>query len=384
MTIIVLIILAGISISLVIGNNGIMQKAVKGRTDYAGAAINEQLDLNKIEDYIEDNTSNKSKIEKLRDSGKYFESPTTIKDENENEIKVPKGFKIAQDSGLNVTEGIVIEDNDIIEGIGSNRGNQYVWVPVGNGIKKNDGTTVNITLGRYKFAPNGTPTLKQDAVNYTQGVIIIGNSGQYHKELAISKVGVASSGADGLNTTALNLKAFVDSVKANGGYYIARYEASYGTDGKANSKVSNTYATSTPNKEGQLWNNITQINAATASRNLYTGVNSDLINSYAWDTAIVYIQNFSGDTDYSKRTSLNRDLANTGANSDEKCKINDMASNTYEWTTEYCTITDSSYAYPCTVRGGYFSSSSYCTDGRNYSSAANSVHRMSFRCALYM
>ena len=400
MTIIVLIILAGISISLVIGNNGIMQKAVKGRTDYAGAAINEQLDLNKIEDYIEDNTSNKSKIEKLRDSGKYFESPTTIKDENENEIKVPKGFKIAADSGLNVTEGIVIEDSDVIEGVGNNRGNQYVWVPVGNGLKKNDGTTVNITLGRYTFAngvdhkdtngnvlARGTPILKQDAANYTQDVEIKAADSNF-KELATSRVGTVDSSnrLNDTNTTALNLKGFVDSVKVNGGYYIARYEASYGTDGKANSKVSDSYTTSssTPNKEGQLWNNITQIDAATASRNLYTGVNSDLINSYAWDTAIVYIQNFSGDTDYSKRTSLNRDLANTGANSDEKCKINDMASNTYEWTTEYCTITDSSYAYPCTVRGGYFSSSSYCTDGRNYSSAANSVHRMSFRCALYM
>ena len=386
MTIIVLIILAGISISLVIGNNGIMQKAVKGRTDYAGAAINEQLDLNKIEDYIEDNTSNKSKIEKLRDSGKYFESPTTIKDENENEIKVPKGFKIAQDSGLNVTEGIVIEDNDIIEGIGSNRGNQCVWVPVGKGIKKNDGTTVNITLGRYKFAPNGTPTLKQDAVNYTQGVIIIGNSGQYHKELAISKVGVASSGADGLNTTALNLKAFVDSVKANGGYYIARYEASYGTDGKANSKVSNTYATSTPNKEGQLWNCITQIDAATASRNLYTTISSDLINSYAWDTAIVYIQNFSGDADYSKQNgrSINTALTNTGANSDEKCKINDMASNNLELTTEYCTYVDSGINYPCTCRGGIYNNYSVFTDFRTHINNKNDDHILSFRSTLYM
>ena len=385
-TIIVLILLAGVSISLVIGNNGIMQKAVKGRTNYAGAAINEQLDLNKIEDYIEDNTSNAVKIESVK-GGNYFEAPTTVKDTNGNLIKVPQGFKIAQDSGLNVTEGIVIEDNDIKTGVGNNRGNQYVWVPVGNGIKKSDGTTVNITLGRYTFASDGTPTLKQDAVNYTQEVEITYNSYKY-KELSTSRVGAVDSSnrLNDTNTTALNLKGFVYSVKANGGYYIARYEASYGTDGKANSKVSDSYTTSssTPNKEGQLWNNITQIDAATVSRNLYTGVNSDLINSYAWDTAIVYIQNFSGDTDYSKRTSLNRDLANTGANSDEKCKINDMASNTYEWTTEYCTITDSSYAYPCTVRGGYFSSSSYCTDGRNYSSAANSVHRMSFRCALYM
>ena len=386
MTIIVLIILAGISISLVIGNNGIMQKAVKGRTDYAGAAINEQLDLNKIEDYIEDNTSNAVKIESVK-GGNYFGAPTTVKDTNGNLIKVPKGFKIAQDSGLNVTEGIVIEDNDIKTGVGNNRGNQYVWVPVGNGIKKSDGTTVNITLGRYTFASDGTPTLKQDAVNYTQEVEITYNSFKY-KELSTSRVGTVDSSnrLNDTNTTALNLKGFVDSVKANGGYYIARYEASYGTDGKANSKVSDSYTTSssTPNKEGQLWNNITQIDAATASRNLYSTVNSDLINSYAWDTAIVYIQNFSGDTDYSKQNSLNKSLANTGVNSDEKCKINDMASNTYEWTTEYCTYTDSSNAYPCTVGGGYYSNSSYYTGDRNFSRATSSNGNISFRSALYM
>ena len=80
-TVIVLILLAGVSINLVIGNNGIMQKAAKSREDYKVAAINEQLDLNKIEDYIEDNTSHKSEIEKYRKSGKYFESATTVKDE---------------------------------------------------------------------------------------------------------------------------------------------------------------------------------------------------------------------------------------------------------------------------------------------------------------
>ncbi len=391
-TIIVLILLAGVSISLVIGNNGIMQKAAKGREDYTGATINEQLDLNKIEDYIEDGANGIVLIESVK-GGNYFEAPTTVKDTNGNLIKVPQGFKIAADSGLNVTEGIVIEDNDVIEGIGNNRGNQYVWVPVGNGIKKNDGTTVDITLGRYEFAngtsdkdsngivlAKGTSILKQDAVNYAQEAAI----NTYYKEVSISRTGVASSGTDGLNTTALNLKGFVDSVKANGGYYIARYEASYGTDGKANSKVSNTKAISTPNKEGQLWNCISQINAATASRNLYNTVNSDLINSYAWDTAIVYIQNFSGDTDYSKQNSSNTSLENTGVNSDEKCKINDMASNTREWTTEYCTYTGSSDASPCAFRGGYCSSSSIYTDYRNSSNATSINPSISFRCALYM
>ena len=375
-----------------------MQKVAKGREDYTGAAINEQLDLNKIEDYIEDNTSNEVRIESVK-GGSYFGEPTTVKDTNGNLIKVPKGFKIAADSGLNVTEGIVIEDNDIIEGIGNGRGNQYVWVPVGNGIKKSDGTEVNITLGRYTFADGtsdkdtkgnvlakGTPTLKQDAENYTQEVEITYSEDKY-KELATSRAGVASSGTDGLNTTALNLKGFVDSVKVNGGYYIARYEASYGTDRKANSKVSNSYSTIyVADKEGELWNGVTQINAATASRNLYNTVNSDLINSYAWDTAIVYIQNFSGDTDYSQQDggSINSSLTNTGVNSDEKCKINDMASNTREWTTEYCTDADSYNAYPCTNRGGDYHIRSIYTDSRYNLNTVSSSELISFRSALYI
>ena len=321
--------------------------------------------------------ANKSELEKLKDTSEYVTETKTITDKYKNKVVIPQGFKIASDSGLDVTEGIVIEDNDIIEGIGNNRGNQYVWIPVGNEIKKSDGSSVNITLGRYTFANGtsdkdtngnllikGTPILKQSAENYTQEVLI----GSYYKELATYREGKASSGLDGLNTTSRGkqkqdgtyegIKSFIDSVKANGGYYIARYEASYGTDGKANSKVSNTFTDSdtapTTRTEGMLWNYITQIDASKACYDIYTTATTDLINSYAWDTAIVYIQNFSEDTDYSWQNgkSINSSLTNTGVNGDEVCKINDMASNILELTTEYSTYTDSSDAYLCTDRGG--------------------------------
>ena len=375
-TVIVLIILAGVSISLVLGENGIINKAKKAKENTELAKTEEETILNELAKQIEEGTSGgttnlpveKSEIEKSRDAGTYMTAQTTLKDSNGNLIKVPQGFKIAEDSGINVTEGIVIEDNDIIEGIGNNRGNQYVWIPVGTGIKKADGTTIDITLGRYTFADGtndkaedgttvlakGTPILQQNAENYADEVII----DSYYKELATSGTGVASESTNALNTTALNLKGFVDSVKANGGYYIARYEASYGTDGKANSKVSNsfidTYGTA-PTTEGTLWNNITQIDTATAaSRGLYTTATTDLINSYAWDTAIVYIQNFSGDTDYSMQDgkSINSSLTNTGVNGDEVCKINDMASNMREWTTEYSTNPASYSPCPYATRGG--------------------------------
>ena len=404
-TIIVLIILAGVSISLVLGENGIVTIAKRSKENTELAKVEEETRLNELAKQIEEGTSGgttnppveKSEIEKSRDAGTYMTEKTTLKDSNGNLIKVPQGFKIAEDSGINVTEGIVIEDNDIIEGIGNNRGNQYVWVPVGNEIKKSDGTTVDITLGRYAFADGtndkaedgitvlekGTPILKQNAENYADEVLI----DSYYKELATSRIGVASSGTDGLNTTALNLKGFVDSVKANGGYYIARYEASYGTDGKANSKVSiGTPATSdsTIKTEGMLWNYITQINSATASRNIYEAVTSDLINSYAWDTAIVYIQNFSGDTDYSYQTTKNTSLSNTGTNGDEVCKINDMASNTLEWTTEYSIDIDSSIAYSCNFRGGYYDLSHYCTRARVFDNATGNGKGFTFRTTLYI
>ena len=345
--------------------------------------------------------ANKSELEKLKDTSEYVTVTKTITDKYKNKVVIPQGFKVASDSGLDVTEGIVIEDNDIKEGIGNNRGNQYVWVPVGD-IIKSDGTKTTITLGRYTFADGindkasdgttvlekGTPILKQSAENYTQEVLI--NS--YYKELATYRQGGASGDDNSLNTTALNLKKFVDSVKANGGYYIARYEASYGTDGKANSKTSNTFtnsdAESTTRTEGKLWNYITQIDAAKACHNMYedsyTNVTTDLINSYAWDTAIVYIEEFSGDITYSYQSSQNTKLTNTGVNNDEKCKINDMASNDLEWTTEYSTRINNSYAYPCTSRGGYYDNSDIYTSYRNNGNATDSNEGYTFRSILYI
>ena len=381
-TIIVVILLAGVSINLVIGNNGIMQKAAKGRVDYTGAAINEQMSLNKIEDYIENGSSELISIEEAKQKGILTEK-TSVIDTNGNIIRVPQGFKIAGDSGSNVTEGIVIEDNDVIEGIGNNRGNQYVWVPVGNGIKKNDGTEVDITLGRYTFNSNGTPALRQDAANYEQEVEI--NS--CYKELSMARIGTVDSNnhLNDTNTTALDLVEFIESVKVNGGYYIARYEASWGIDKKANSKVSNSYAVDSKiEKEGQLWNRITQIDAATASRNLYSTVKSDLANSYAWDTAIVYIQNFSGDADYSRQTSLNTSLANTGTNNDERCKINDMASNLREWNTEFSTIVSDSFALAYGNRGGDCLKSTYYVGDRGSVRAMVYGNNISFRTIVYM
>ena len=63
---------------------------------------------------------------------------------------------------------------------------------------------------------------------------------------------------------------------------------------KAASKISTAYRTSSDGSmsysEGTLWNYITELDASRVAINTYVesnSVTSDLMNSYAWDTAIV-------------------------------------------------------------------------------------------------
>ena len=176
-------------------------------------------------------------IQSLKTKGTVFKNTTTLEDTYGNQVTIPKGFKIASDSATDVTGGIVIEDATYTNTIGS----QFVWIPVG--------------------------TEK--------------------------------------NAIANDIEEFITSVKEiNHGYYIGRYEAgvvdydSSVSTSNSNNKTNWTRYTGDNiklvcKKEQQVWNNVTQNKASELSRDMYGSeakVTSDLINSYAWDTAIVFIQ----------------------------------------------------------------------------------------------
>ena len=290
-------------------------------------------------------------------------SNKVTQDGNGNKITIPGGFKVVPNGGTDnskveytyngdgtpaVQDGIVIEDEE---------GNQFVWIPVGS-IKNKDGSTTTITLGRYTFdATNGTPTLQQNSDNYTTGIIIK----DYFRELT----------SDSGGTAAKNLGNFVTKTKANGGYYLGRYEASKGTDNKVKSQYDKV-----------AWVDITQLNAATEARRMYNSdyVESDLVNSYSWDTAIIFIQKYSGNTNYANKTSVNTGKLNTGKAEDKVCNIRDMTSNCAEWSTEHYTNTTS----PCIRRGGNYNSSNITTSSRVCYATTSSETLISFRPLLYL
>ena len=219
-----------------------------------------------------------------------------------------------------------------------------MWVPVGKIYTNASKATTTITLDRYSFSSTGKPS------KFTSTAFI-----------EETKEEDTKNGYE--NTAAIDINAFKNSVSKNSGYYIGRYEA------KVVSSNSNTYAI----KDGMTdFHNMTQQKAASMARNLYSNKNfvSDLVNSYAWDTAIVYIQNCSGDTDYSNQKHTNEE--------DVRCNIYDMGRNWLEWTTETHT-TDNR---PCVSRGGFKYGANWGTSTRIHDVATYQVEH-TLRSILY-
>ena len=403
-TIVVLLILAGVSINAIFSENGIIKRAQDAQNKMNNAQESDLNALNDLDKWINNqvngitgggttggdaNPSTTSKISTL--VGTVVDKNTKAEDAYGNKITIPKGFKVVAHgtvagsatytySGDNipaVQDGIVIENGT--------DGNQFVWVPVGT-IKNKNNTTSTITLGRYSSftATNGiyTPAQVASVENCTQTVTIGGN----FQELSTSREGNSAEDSTAQNATARNLKEFISTTLSNGGYYIARFEAS-GTASKITSKYNQ-----------KVLVDITQPNAAKLAREMYEEVKennelvyaSDLVNSYAWDTAIVFIQTYSVKTDYASHNESNTTKAftATGKNNDKYCNIFDMSGNASEWTTEYSTNSDGSIFNPCVLRGGYYDTDGGrahdCTSDRGIDYTIISYSNLGLRPLLYV
>ena len=179
-------------------------------------------------------------------------------------VTLPAGFKVAEDSGTTIDEGIVIEDS---------KQNQFVWVPV----------------SQENFASE-----------------FVRREGYYEGKLdsMISDCGEAD--ATGTNdkvtetaTTQREAKNMYKSVKANGGFYIGRYEAGKDTNGKVvvqkNANVyNNVYWSSTEamqESETATTGGAVELSRNFAKENNYKTVQSTLIYGVQWDAVMNWMKN---------------------------------------------------------------------------------------------
>ena len=433
-TIIVLLILAGVSIAMLTGQKGILTQAnnAKNATELASAKEKVELAVIGAISQTRDGTLTVGKLRtelanyggtvegdtfpvtakvdgksftvdnkgNVTSTGSSDQTPTeqgtlgtvtgsetkntTVKDSLGNQVVVPAGFKVVN-KDANVTDGIVVEDVSHTATAGS----QFVWIPVGEVIKDSAGNKETITLGRYVFNTDGSVNTELSKTEPGDQLKTSSGDSYYFTE------GLKDSSTT--NTHAKDIEDFKNKVtNTTHGYYIGRYEArdKSATSARTSSSVETNQLVCTANN--YVYNYITQPKAAELSRGMYSSdsnFESDLMNSYAWDTAIVFLQKFDNRANkaslkpYSRQNSLNDSLASQGTNNlsdaskqDVVCNVYDMASNCWEWTTE----TYSDPKGPCTRRGGSYFSSKNCTRLRNYNDTNFIYDDVSFRPLLYM
>ena len=419
-TIIVLLILAGVTIAMLTGENGILTKANSAQTETVSKGALEKVQIaiagsfdnsGKTDDtLLKTNLGNIEGIDKttIPDTITY---PFTVKVDGVNieitkdangyvkaeikgetptppvgDVPVPNGFYHV---GGTKEEGFVISDNSADENKDVNGtliGNQYVWIPV-------DKDTFDTKFKRTE--------------------------GYYNGSLDSKLPDCGEAGADGVNSKVTEndiiqeeAKEMYSSVKTNGGFYIARYEAGKETIDGVDKVVSKKGAT--------VWNNIpwsdsaemTNMTGGTvekarglAAQNGYTSVKSTLCYGVQWDAAMnfidsnyitnevdgkpncdenSYVRNSTGKGNYKEDQNTNSwkgNIAPAGASIDYQVKnIYDMAGNVNEWTME------SRYTYYRVYRGGYYddTGSNGPSSGRSTDYPTSSYSLVGFRSTLYL
>ena len=318
-TIVVLLILSSVSLNLVLGDNGIIVKAKEAAETTAAAQEKEAMERNLLEKELENSLS----------------TPAV---EPTDGVKIPTGFYYV---GGTKASGIVISDNKNDKNKYRNQkvvgtdllGNQYVWIPC-----TTDNTSSELQYTRTEW-----------------GVEVDGddNSRAIKDELTLTDASVTYSDADtanGINADVskeivAQIKAEKASVAQYGGYYIGRYEVGKNSDTAVVKYNQTPYAS------------ITWSTAYGLAKKIITNseVNSYLCSSYAWDTAVNFIQNNSTAKNYAtsiegfngnwnpqavkdpsgnviKPAGTSQQL-NTGLTT-QFCNIFDMGGNEAEFTTE--------------------------------------------------
>ena len=393
-TIVVLLILAGVSINLVLGNNGIIAKAKEAETKSAEASQNDLKGMNGLVSEMEgalagngsgnggaggSGTDTKVPAEATKETAPYFPDNTFTKKEG------------------TIETGLVIKDGS---------GNEYVWVvvPRTTAVYKTTG------LGKTTFTDADYTSIENDLKEYTK---------TYRGSTKYSDTWYADDKNEGWlsETEYKTLKnSMLKSVYENGGFYVGRYEAGIAENGTSDEQTNSdgkytiegmpvpvskadaypyTYVTRT-----QAQNLASNVNPGTKTSSLMFGVQWDLVLAFmskdtakitstdvltkdsttignyynstfqlsqtgkyatmsnwslssTWNPTTTSTPNFV-DTSRNKiaqSTTGNGILVTTGTSEKNKVmNIYDIAGNVEEWTLEK-TSRDSS---PCAARGGFY------------------------------
>ena len=341
-TIIVLLILAGVTINMVLGDDGIIQNAQKAKE------ANEK-GIGREEGAISDaigilSRYNISKYENVKDANGIAKQNSTINGEkgiSTNPV-IPKGFKHLLGT---VDEGFVIQDEE---------GNEFVWVPVED-TTDFETLTPGYSNGTQQTWVGREPDLVTGKTT-DDGMADLVNGTSYDAN-EINRKAILD---DGYENTNEGLKeqfedeynSMVESVKAYGGFYVGRYETGWNEEkGVVVSKsgvpmigvtlLESSWATSaTSNGNKATWYGLYKKQKELYKKNSSSSVVSGMIYGCQWDAIMNWMLSSADDdvrtfvSNSTGKGNYNGIRENTGGTGYDVNNIFDLAGNYYEWTRE--------------------------------------------------
>ena len=418
-SIIVILILAAISITMLTGDNSILKRAVDAKERTGIAEIEEQKRLTMLE------------------------AASNVNGENYSGVKIPAGYVATKKEGEStVDEGLVITDSE---------GNEYVWIEV-----PNDGTGPVYTAVKNeeensdKYYEEIAKALRAYCTKDAKGGDLIKDGtisdGMYGKTSTYGYKDVWYDGSGKLESESSNkedktgcgltnneykelYKKMLKSVYTNGGFWIGRYEAGTTSPrGNKNDPIEGLKAESKQDLYPINYVKCSQAQTLASKASSSASINSSLMFGIQWDLVLRFLSNKGVDTsllndnsetwgNYKLEYPLNQSTAHgykgiyasskltwseieseythngteyialsTGATERNKKKnIYDLAGNMYEWTLEHATYVYRGTSYPCARRGGNFnySGGGVPASDRDGVTTSGSGYSLGLRVSLY-
>ena len=281
-TTVVLLILAGVSINAVLGDNGIITKAKEAQRKSAEATQNDLIGMNELAQQLGEKINGsagsgsgnggaggsgagtKVPAEATAETAPYFPDNTFTKKEG------------------TIDTGLVIKDAS---------GNEYVWVvvPRTTAVYKTTG------LGKTTFTDADYTSIEKDLKDYTS--IYVTESG--YSDLYYPDDKNVGWFAD--ETAYNNLKnSMLKSVYENGGFYVGRYEAGIdttagtnrtsNTDKNSNGKYTMPSTTPVSRADAYPYTWVTRTQAQNLASNVNSGTKtSSLMFGVQWDLILAFM-----------------------------------------------------------------------------------------------
>ena len=276
-TIVVLLILAGVSLNAIFSENGIIKRAKDAQNKMDQATQNDLDSINELNNWIDGKINGSSGENTTGGNTTGGDDKPSTSDLPSTSYTTPyyPDNTFTKVDGTDLSKGLVIKDES---------GNEYVWIEVPKTAEVYPTAGLKIT----NFTETEYKAIETDLHTYTN---YYRNGTSYTDEYPSDKV-LAETGLDSDAYTALKQK-MLKSVYKNGGFWLGKYEA-----GRPSSTIDLATAPAPLSKQGTVENPVypyiyvTCSQAQTLASKISTGKSytSSLMFGVQWDLVLKHIE----------------------------------------------------------------------------------------------